>query len=129
FPKVDSAVLQWIDKNQIKQSKGENFEWAAHSFLIQPMSDWSPRLTVKKSSQVGFSESFGVLKALYAAIFYRWNVIYTLPTDTFAENIVKTKFDPIIKINPSLANIVTGTTSVKEINNRFIYFRGTHNTK
>lgn len=129
FPKVDSAILQWIDKNNLKTSRGEPFEWTKHAFLIQPMSDWSKHIAIRKSAQIGFSESFGFLKSIYAALFYKWNIIYTLPTDTAAENFVTTKFDPMLTYNPELETVVKGGKSIKEIKSRFIYFRGTHNAK
>lgn len=129
FPKIDSSILQWSDKNGLLNGNGGRFEWASHSFLLEPMSDWSQFIAIRKSAQIGFSESFGILKTIYGAKNYGWNIIYTLPSDRFAETFVTTKFDPILSYNPSLGGIVEGTTSIKKIGNRFIYFRGTHSTK
>lgn len=127
--KNNSAILQWIDKNKLLNSAGKRFEWTAHSFLIDPMCDWSRRITIKKSAQIGFSESFGILKAVFGCIQNRWNIIYTLPTDRFSETFVQTKFDPIMGYNSKLGDVIDGTTQIKKAHNRFIYFRGTHSIK
>lgn len=129
FPKIDSSILQWIDKNKLMNSRKAPFEWTLHSFLLQPMSDWSRRIAVKKSSQIGFSESFGILKAVYGALAYKWNIVYTLPTDSFAEKFVKTKLDPIIQHNKGLDKVIKGGASIKQIADSFAYFQGTYNTQ
>lgn len=134
--KIDSAILQWVDKNRFRHSGGEPFEWTEHGFLLRPMSDWSRNIAIKKSSQIGFSESFGVLKGIFGAARYKWNIIYTLPSDTFAEGFVTTKLNPILEMNPELKKSVSGGKSVKSIRTkddngkelvRFLHFRGTHN--
>lgn len=129
FPKVDSGILQWVDKHRIKNSKGDRFEWVEHNFLLEPMCDWSRRIAIRKSAQIGFSESFGVLKAVYGALNYKWNVIYTLPTDNFADGFSRTKLTPMLEANRELGKVVTGGVGVKEVGNRFIHFRGTYNTR
>lgn len=128
-PKIDSAILQWSDKLGLLNSNGGRFEWASHSFLLEPVSDWSQYIAIRKSAQIGFSESFGILKTIYAAKNYDWHIIYTLPTDRMSETFVTTKFDPILNYNPKLGAFVGGTTTIKKVGNRFIYFAGTHSTK
>ena len=127
--RVDSSILQWIDKNGFLNSRSERFEWDYHIFLLEPLSDWGREIAIKKSAQIGFSESFGVMKALYGALFYKWNVIYTLPTDRFAEKFVTTKVDPIVSANGYFGGDVSKGKTVKRVGDRFIFFRGTKNTK
>lgn len=128
-PKYDSAILQWIDSNGWLNSKDQPFEWRTHAFLIDPMSDWSKQITIRKSAQIGFSESFGILKSIYGALKYDLDIIYTLPSDRFAETFVNTKFNPILEKNAGFGNVVDGSLSLKKIGRRFIHFMGTHNVK
>jgi hypothetical protein len=128
--KVDSAILEWVEKYQIVNSLRKPFEFDSHSFLLEPMSDWSQRIAIRKSAQIGFSESFGILKALFAAEIYEWNVIYTNPTGAFSDEFVTTKVDPIINNNPILsAKLGVSKLSVKQIKDRFIFFRGTFSSE
>lgn len=138
YPVEDSRVLEWMDRFSMKSSSGDPFEWMEHSFLIKPMSDWSREIYIRKSAQIGFSESFGAMKSIYAATAYDLNVIYTFPTDTLSKDFVSTKLDPIIDGNPVLSNYVGGNATIKELDvakargekgtrKRFIYFAGTHN--
>jgi hypothetical protein len=129
IPRIDSAILQWIDKWKILNSRGQPFEWVKHNFLIKPMSDWSRIIAIRKSAQIGFSESFGIMKAIFGATNYGLDIIYTLPTDSAAELFVTTKLDAIIKQNPRLVTFISGGKSVKQVKDRFIYFRGTHSSK
>jgi len=126
---TDSAILQWMDKNKILNSRGDRFEWLEHGFLLRPLADWNRRIYIRKSAQIGFSESFGIMKALFAAAYYKLNVIYTLPTDRGAETFASTKLTPILNYNPELSSIAKGSLMTKSIKNRFVYFRGTHSTK
>lgn len=128
-PKTDSAILQWMDANKMVTSDGRRFEWVQHSFLLQPLCDWNKRIVIKKAAQIGFSESFGIMKSIFAAKHYGWNIIYTLPSDSFAEQFATTKVDPIVDANPILKSFVGPGKSVKKIGTHFIYYRGTISNK
>jgi len=128
----DSAILEWIDKHGLVNSRGEKFEFDAHSFLLEPLSDWSQTIAIPKSAQIGFSESFGILKALFAAYYYKHNVIYTNPTSSASDTFVSTKVNTILDKNPALLDLVEfSKLDLKQLKtmdggSRFIYFRGTH---
>ena len=125
--KRDGAILEWIDKYKLRNSRGDLFEFDKHAFLLDPISDWSHQIAVRKSAQIGFSESFGILKALFGAFYYKWAIIYTNPTNTSSERFVREKVDPIIEANSVLQDMVGfSKLDSKLIGNRFIHFRGTH---
>lgn len=132
IPEYDDDILNWIVTNGLTNSKGEPFEWKYHEFLLGPLCDWHPRQAYNKASQLGASETIGILKSLYAASELGLNVVYTLPTDQFLQKFVPPKFDQIVAKNPVLAG-VSGGQQLKQVphgdGKRFIYFMGTHSSK
>lgn len=137
-PIYDDRVLKFIDKYSILNSKGTRFEWKEHSFLIDPLCDWTPVQAVNKCAQVGWSETM-ILKVLFASMFYKLNVIYTLPSDSFVENFVPPKVDKILEMNRVFKG-VTGKQTLKKVKTikknekgqtdyRYIFFMGAHNTE
>lgn len=133
----DDRIFEWIAQNELKNSKGETFEWKDHWFLVDPLCDWHPYQGYNKASQLGASESIGVLKSIYSAKELGYNVIYTLPTDKFLFKFVPPKVDQIINNNPLFSDIKGGTTlkqvqveiSEEEKAQRFVYFLGTFSSK
>lgn len=136
---IDAGIINFIRQNHIRNSTGEEFEWVEHKFLLDPLCDIHPRQGINKSAQVGWSESVGIIKALYLAKIKGMNGIYTLPTDMFLQRFVTPKVDPIIEYNP-VFNDITGGVQLKTIPsilkgsdgkalNRYIYFMGTYNSK
>lgn len=129
FPILDAGILEWVEQNSLVNSKFEPFEFDWHAYLMEPLCDWHQLICIRKSAQIGFSETFGILKALYAAKYLGWNVIYTNPTISNSDTFVTTKVNPIITNNPLLAKMVLADKlDLKQIGNRFIYFRGTKST-
>lgn len=137
-PKYDTRILQFFDKYKILNSKGTKFEWYKHPFLVDPLCDWSQVQGVNKCAQVGWSETM-IVKALFAAMFYKLNIIYTLPSDSFIENFVPPKVDKIVDMNPVFKH-VSGKQTLKKIRTlepnekgnkdyRYIYFMGAHNAE
>lgn len=127
IPAQDSAILEWIDKNRIVNSRREPFEFDLHAFLLEPMCDWSRKMAIMKSAQVGFTESFGILKSLFAAKYYGLDIIYTNPTSSASDTFVNTKVNRILDNNPVLGRAVSlSKMDLKQIGDRIIYFRGTH---
>lgn len=130
---VDKKTFQWVVKSQLKNSKGQRFEWREHEFLIDPLIDWHPRQGMNKASQLGASESIGILKALYATKVLKYNVIYTLPTDTFLSNFVPPRVDSIIENNKHILGDIVGGVTQKRVGSgddqRFLYFMGAHNPR
>lgn len=128
---ITSKILGWIEQAQIKTSKGNVFNFRQRPFLLDPITDWHPNQGHDKCSQIGYTESVGVLKSLYLAIIEGLNIMYTMPTDGKAEKMVQTKYDPILSGNPLVFGKVSGGSRVKEIPfgkfKRFIHFVGAYN--
>lgn len=133
---LEPAIFYWINQNNLKNSKGEPFEWSKHTFLKEPLMDMHPIQGVNKSAQVGWSETM-IAKSLYLAKEKKMNIIYALPHYQFLERFVPPKVNPIIEYNPIFAD-VSGGIGLKQISfkdsdglqkKRYIYFMGTFNSK
>jgi len=119
------SILYWTVKNGVKNEKGEILDFSDRLFLLDILTDWSPNLVWKKCSQVGGSVTF-VIKALYAVQHRGLNVILTYPSDSDAEEFVKTKTNPIIKENVQLfPNTSADSVYLKQLNGRNLYVKGT----
>lgn len=121
----DYSILSWIFKNGIRSEKGEPLDFKDHAFLLDILTDWTPRIVVKACSQVGKSVTFN-LKTLFALEKHKWNIIYTMPTDDDIKEFVGTKTNKILQANPEVfKGMATDNVERKELNDRFIYYKGT----
>lgn len=134
-PEIKQAVwtkspYYWIIDNKIKNEKGIELEFTNHSFLKDIYDDWAQIQVVRKAAQVGFT-TMKMLKALCAAKYKKYNIIYTLPTFQMVQDIVPGKLNALISQNPLLASWIKDKDSVfqKQVGNSFIYFRGTASGK
>jgi hypothetical protein len=119
------SILGWILNEKIVTEKGEPLDFHDHAFLLDILTDWSQNIAVKACSQVGKSVTFN-LKALFAVRTFGWNIIYTMPTDDDVREFVGTKTNKILQENPqTFAGIQTDNIERKEINGRFLFFKGT----
>ena len=119
------SILYWAIKNGVKNEKGDPLDFTDRLFLLDILTDWTPKLVWKKCSQVGGSVTF-VLKALFAVQHRGLNVILTYPSDSDAEEFVKTKTNPIIKENASLfPRTSADSVYLKQLNGRNLYVKGT----
>lgn len=119
------SILYWAIKNGVKNEKGDPLDFSDRLFLLDILTDWTPKLVWKKCSQVGGSVTF-VLKALYAVQHRGLNVILTYPSDSDAEEFVKTKTNPIIKENAALfPRASADSVYLKQLNGRNLYVKGT----
>lgn len=94
-------AYEWIIKNKFVNENGIPMEFEDRSFLIQPMCDESPILAVIKCSQIGFS-TISIFKSAFHNIKYGHNIIYTLPTDSDANEFAKAKTNLIIENNTGI---------------------------
>src|SRR4030065_1463195 len=124
------SCLEWILQNKIKNERGDPIEFKKHFFMIDIYDDWSSVQTVMKAAQIGFS-TLAILKTLYAARFKRFNIIYTLPTQSDVNLFVAEKVNRMIQANPIISEWVKDKDSVeqKQEGERFIYYRGTYTSK
>lgn len=107
---------------------GERFTFKNHEYQLDLASDTSQEIYTAKCAQVGLTE----LQLRYALAFARMvpysSTIMTWPSSTDAENMVKTRMNPIIessedlakRVNPDLDNV-----SIKAIGSSLIYAKGT----
>lgn len=119
------SILQWITERGIVNEKNEPFDFHDRAFLLDILTDRSPRLVVVACAQVGKSVTF-ILKVLFAVKHWRFNVIYTFPTDDDVKEFVASKVNKLIQANPQeFAGMDSDNIERKEINQRFLYFKGT----
>lgn len=119
------SILQWITETGIVSEKSEPLDFYDHPFLLDILTDWSPRIVVKACAQVGKSVTFTV-KTLFAIKYLHFNVIYTFPTDDDVREFVSSKVNKILQANHhQFGGMDTDSIERKEINDRFIFYKGT----
>lgn len=119
------SILQWITEEGLVNEKGEPFDFKDRPFLLDILTDFSPRLVVTACAQVGKSVTF-IMKVLFAVKYLRFNVIYTFPTDDDVKEFVASKVNKILQANlHEFEGMASDNIERKELNDRFIYFKGT----
>lgn len=120
----------WMKKHKIKTSQGLPMEFEKHAFLRDPINDLSPKQAWLKPPQIGASES-QIVKTLYCARKKKWDIIYTLPTDTDRNDMAGSKVNRIIAQNPVLQEWTKEHDSVeqKSVGDNIIHYRGTFTQK
>lgn len=119
------SILKWIVDEGIVSEKGEPLDFYDHAFMLDILTDWTPKIACKACAQTGKSVTFSV-KTLFATKFLRFNVIYTFPTDDDVKEFVSSKFNKILQANrKQFLGMDTDSIERKEINDRFIFFKGT----
>jgi len=119
------SIPAWIIKNNIKNEKGELFEFKDHLFLFDYLCDNSQNICGKKCSQIGGSVSEN-LKTFHYADKQKITTIYTMPSDSDVEEFSKTKTDKIFQANDCIkSKLLLDNVGLKQINDTFVYFKGT----
>lgn len=119
------SILQWITERGILSEKSEPLDFHDHPFLLDILTDWNNRIVVKACAQVGKSVTF-TLKTLFAIKHLHFSVIYTFPTDADTSEFVASKVNKILQANShEFSGMDTDSIERKEINDRFIFFKGT----
>lgn len=120
-----SSPIAWLLLNNAVTENQKPLEFDDHRFLIDLYEDMHHDIVVRKSAQVGESVE-RILKSLWCATNMDANIIYVLPTQNIVKDFVAPKVNPIIDSNPFIKELVQGkdSDSLKQIGNRFIYFRG-----
>lgn len=120
----------WMQKYKVKTSQGLPMEFTDHAFMRDPINDMSPLQAWLKPPQIGASES-QIVKTLYVAKKKKWDVIYTLPTDTDRNDMAGSKVNRIIAQNPVLGEWTKDHDSVeqKSVGDNIIHYRGTFTQK
>jgi len=119
------SILHWLFSNGVTSEKGEPLDFKDHAFLLDILTDWSKNIACKACAQVGKSITFNY-KALFACAKFRWNIIYTMPTDESIREFVGTKTNRILSSNPQVfKGIQTDNIERKDMGGRSIFFKGT----
>lgn len=105
-------------------------EFVKHVFMREPMNDMSPNQAWLKPPQIGASEA-QIVKTLYCAKKKKWDIIYTLPTDTDRNDMAGSKINRIIAQNPILETWTKDHDSVeqKSVGDNIVHYRGTFSQK
>ena len=99
-----------------------------HEFQIEIIKSSAPKQSVIKCSQIGLSEVNARKGLALAYLNPGINLIYTLPSGSFAGVFAKTRVSPVIKASKVLNAVLdkdTDNTKIKQIGSSFIYFQGT----
>jgi len=121
----DLSIIAWIISNNIVSEKGDPLDFKDRLFLLDILTDWSQEIVIKKCAQIGGSVSFN-LKALFAMMKFKWNILYTFPTDSDVQEFVSSKTNKILSANPQVfKGMNTDNIERKELDERFLYFKGT----
>jgi hypothetical protein len=119
------SILGWIFGKGVVNEKGEALDFKDRLFLLDILTDWSNEIVIKKCAQVGGSVTFN-LKVLFAIKTFGVNAIYTFPTDDDVREFVSSKTNKLLAANKHVfGNIATDNIERKEIDNRFLFFKGT----
>jgi len=119
------SILQWLVERGIVNEKSEPFDFRDRPFLLDILTDFNPRIVVVACAQVGKSITF-ISKVLFAVKHLGLNIIYTFPTDDDVREFVASKVNKILQANRhEFAGMDSDSIERKEINSRFIFFKGT----
>ena len=120
------SALAFVKYNNIVNENGTPIEFKDHTFLIDPYIDNSEKQVIIKCSQIGWS-TLAILRSFHLAKYARANIIHSFPSRNMSKEFVVPKVDPLIARNPVIKSMIkTDTSSLKEIDGRFIYYRGSY---
>ena len=120
----------WVKKYKIKTSAGLSIEFDNHYFMRDLFNDMSALQVWLKPPQIGASET-QIIKTLYVAKKNKWDIIYTLPTQSDVNDMAGGKINRIIAQNPILGKWVKDhdTVEQKAVGDHIIHYRGTYSNK
>ena len=125
-------IPDWIETNTSHPTNSAvGWSFKDHEFQIDILKSSSHRQSIVKCSQAGLSEVSARKALALACLRQGIQVIYTLPTGSFAQMFSKTRVDPIIDNSPVLQGMVdsdTNNTKLKRIGSSFIHFLGTYSS-
>ena len=118
-------IPEWIETNT--QLNNNPFSFKGHEYQQTILRDTSQEVNVIKPSQMGITEISVRLALALCGVMQPYTVIYTLPTATFASNVMGTRVDPIINGSKTLRNMVStqiNNSEIKQIGDSFLYMKG-----
>lgn len=113
---------------KITNDQGEPLDFKDHPYLWDIFGDWSPKLCIKKSAQVGLSTTL-VIKAMWACKNLGLDIIYSFPTYDMAHKLVSSKVNRLIANNPIFQQWTKDKDSIEQklVGKNVLYFQGTMN--
>ena len=105
---------------------GTPFDLRRYPFLFDLFDEEHGDIVIRKGAQLGFTACM-VLRTIDMALHtYKRGVLYLMPTRDDVSDFSKSRFDRMMKENPALSGLVSGTdaTNIKRIGETFLYFRG-----
>lgn len=129
---ANADAAMWAE-TYLKTENGLPFSFQDHVYQIEPLSIEHKHITVRKSTQRGFTLLF-MLKALYAMIHGKIpvGVITLFPTDESVSTFSQTRWTPLLQENAfHLARFIKSTNNIhnKRIRKANLMFRGGKLTK
>jgi len=130
----DYAVEQTLEEVSIAyrlqhmelKCEGEPFDLRRYPYLIAPYDDDSDDIVMRKGGQMGMTILCVLRTIMRCKYMYPRGVLYLMPTKDDVSDFSKGRFDRIMRENPKLAAMVSGTDAahIKRIGNALVYFRG-----
>ena len=126
-----ASPLYWTMQNKIQLREGLPFTLDGHYYQAEMLDANHRRVCHKKGAQLGYTEK-EVLRTLHGMIYrkYPTGVLYLFPTGDDVGDFSKSRFNPLISVNPVLrANVKdTDSASVKKIGGAYLFLRGARST-
>ena len=119
-----ASIIGFLHKNQIVNEKSEPISFEKRLFLYDIFRDWSQEQVIKKAAQIGLSVTM-IIKTLFAPKAFKWNIIYTLPSDSDVNEFVAAKTNKIIQSNSCFHGLQTDNIERKQVGDRFVFYKGT----
>ncbi|SPY08037.1 phage terminase large subunit family protein [Oligella urethralis] len=120
-----ATIPEWISQNT--RVNGNPFSYQGHEYQETILRDTSQEVVVIKSSQMGITEISIRLALALCAVIPNYTLIYTLPTASFASNVMGTRVDPVITESETLKALVStqiNNNEIKQIGSSFLYMKG-----
>lgn len=122
------SPVHWIEQSQIRLANGDVYAFDERPYLIGPLSSRARLKCIRKARGLGFSETeiLGAIHGLKVGR-YKQGVQYVFPTDTDMRKFVQSRFNVVIRKNPStLGKLVkdTDTTYYKRVGEGNLFMDG-----
>ena len=128
-PEKPVGFVEWVQKYTFL--KGKPFSFDKHEYQKEILADTHPLQCIKKSVQLGVSETLIRKFLAFMAMNQGTQGIYTFPTSEDMRNFVKTRFDAVIKDCAKIEELGfnVDNVKVKQIGTSYAHFRGSFGEK
>ncbi len=125
------ALRSGPDGKGLKLQAG-NFNFRDHEYQMEPMASDAQRRCFIKGTQAGITEQ-EIIRIIHSMIYGRFpaGALYMFPTTKDVEEFSKSRFAPLIAVNPEIRQYVKGsgrkgtdTAGLKKIGDSWLFLRG-----